>query len=464
MDVAPHPVAPTAPIANDAGNMIHASGAQNHTSGIQSPASTGASIGVARKEPGPCAYVLYYSLLFFAYWFGSYQFDQDSDGGFDEHDARIIISKCRRSLRQFLGMAPRNAPPHHSRPDLSQASGSSLGAVAEDAGLGALTSAVSGVAEEDQIVHNLRSGKRRPIFVVLQVAVCFLLWLVCVIRDEASGKTEGSASALSARGGLDSLFDGATVMRTYEDCKDQRDQLWRMLTYQFTHVGLSHVFVNGLLLALMGLPLEALHGTPRMALMFNIGVFGGACSCLVSAAHSPVVGMSGGCYALMGMHLADLVLNWSQKRFRLPTLAFLLALAWIDLMLAWGTYSDTGNASHSAHFGGYVAGTCIGVVMGSNLKVQRWERVLQAFVFAVGACLVIGCLLWSGLQWPPRDIWHSFGYCWVRQVYNGTLSPDWSCIRCEDQQCISNWMQQKYIQTVNVDDCISHHRWIDNGY
>ena len=75
----------------------------------------------------------------------------------------------------------------------------------------------------------------------------------------------------------------------------------------------------------MGVP-EGFHGSRRMFFMFNVGVFGGACCVLVWDVHRPVVGMSAGMYALLGMHAADLILNWGQKKYRKAMMLLLFSV------------------------------------------------------------------------------------------------------------------------------------------
>merc|ERR1712176_1626954 len=123
---------------------------------------------------------------------------------------------------------------------------------------------------------------------------------------------------------------------------------------------------------LLGIPLEAFHGTIKMLLMFNLGVFGGACCCAISATHDVIVGMSGGCYALLGMHFADLIMNWKQKRFRIPTLILLLTLAEVDIVSS--LFVMTTGKSNSAHVGGFVVGIILGIQIGTNLYVNNAER------------------------------------------------------------------------------------------
>merc|ERR1719210_934300 len=72
--------------------------------------------------------------------------------------------------------------------------------------------------------------------------------------------------------------------------------------------------MNCLLALIFGISLEGFHGPIRMFIMFNVGVFGGACCYFVSDVHTRVVGMSGGCYALVGMHFGDVLMNFHEQR------------------------------------------------------------------------------------------------------------------------------------------------------
>jgi len=246
-------------------------------------------------------------------------------------------------------------------------------------------------------------------------------------------------------------------------CEDLRFQAWRWITYQYTHVGMLHVTMNCILTVILGIPLEGINGTFRFALMFYGGVFGGACCCFLTAVRAPVVGMSGGCYALFGIHLADLIMNWSEKRFRRPTLVFLVVLAGTDL-LSYHFGMTAESSSHSAHLGGYIAGVCIGVCIGNNLNVKKIECVFRVVTFILGVGLLAFCFIYGLASWPPRDIWDQVPWCWARQVWNPDIvefngSSRWHCVRCGDQACIDKWSQQQFIETVNVFSCASTYGW-----
>eukprot|EP00927_Polykrikos_kofoidii_P052005 TRINITY_DN45775_c0_g1_i1.p1 TRINITY_DN45775_c0_g1~~TRINITY_DN45775_c0_g1_i1.p1 ORF type:complete len:369 (-),score=36.59 TRINITY_DN45775_c0_g1_i1:204-1310(-) len=287
-----------------------------------------------------------------------------------------------------------------------------------------------------------------PIFSVCQCVVCILLWLVFAARDVLSGHTDGPF--LEAMGGLESLFRGRTMMRSHNDCDDQRAQVWRMLTYQFTHLGFQHLILNCVMLCVVGGLLECRHGARRVILMFNIGVFGGACCSPVFDAHSPMVGMSGGVYALIGAWVGDFLMNRSPPHRRFSELTFLVTMISADFLQVIFFFSD--RTSYAAHLGSYVAGACASICFGKSFKVNRCKRILQGTTSVVATVLIISCFLWSNLQWPPRNLWSSSGYCWLRQVYNSSRSS-WVCIWCGDLECVAGYAQEKEIHTVDEKFC-----------
>jgi len=324
-----------------------------------------------------------------------------------------------------------------------------LGAVFGDGmvDLGALLQPTEDPSKEESAKH------RPPVFIILQIVVSFGLWLGTGIHDNVRNPDRPWTSAA---GGLDYFSPGRTNFQVHADCSDLRFHVWRCLTYQFSHIGIHHIAMNSLLVAVLGIPLEGFHGTWRMAVMFNVGVFGGACFCYVNSIHTNVVGMSGGCYALLGVHLGDLAINWSQRRFRVLKLLVLAAFASYDFLTTSVSHSS-GGTSHAAHFGGYVAGVLIALVVGRNTVVRRWERAAQAAAFVLGVALILFCVVW-GLHWPPRTIWESEGWCWARQVssYDVFGDVEWHCVHCSDQVCIGSWSRQMNIEAVNALACYEH--------
>lgn len=323
-----------------------------------------------------------------------------------------------------------------------------------------------GVAAEDVAFQNLVAGQVRPWFVFFECSVTILLWLVLAMV-QSSGDLQ---SALGSKAGLDSIWEARTDLRIAgPECEDIRHEAWRWLTYQFTHVGVTHVLMNAFLNVMLGVPLEGLHGPMRMALMFNVGVLGGACCNFIADGHTVVVGCSGGCYALIGIHFADLIMNWRQKKFRLPTMVLLLLLVGIDVLSSEFSISPE-QTSHSAHIGGAVTGFLIGIVMVRNLKWHCFERCFAGVAVIVGIAWIAFCIAWLFLQTNgPRSIFEAaageLGWCWYRQVYNKSfldmgLGEVAQCVRCGNTQCIEKWSMCLIVDRVRYTVCADSVGWL----
>lgn len=416
------------------------------------------------------SWALYYVVLFFAYWFGASRFDMDGDGDFDPEDVEAYLADKGYLHSNFK--QSRTAKKKGDKTTKGQQGASVVGKPQAEGGMdpaageedpGAMNffaAPVEGEAEEEEVVEKLLHGQIHPWFIIFECVVVFLLWLVCAL---ITASKEGG-DPLKKKAGLDTFAPDMTDLRLSDsDCADYKWQVWRWLTYQFTHVGAMHVLMNIFLNVMLGIPLEGLHGNFRMILMFNVGVLGGACCYIVNDAHTAVVGCSGGCYALIGMHFGDLIMNWAQKKFRFATCAFLVILVSTDVFSYYMSLSAE-NASGSAHFGGFVSGLIIAVLIGKNLVLTAPEKACMGCAAFTGFFLFGFAIIWNAYYWAPYNIYElardEQPYCWVRQVYNATIKEDrWLCVRCGDQDCIKHWapMLASRVSTAVCNEVGWHH-------
>jgi len=422
------------------------------------------------------AWAMYYSVLFFSYWFGAQRFDRDGDGDFDPEDVLAYLEDPTRAEKNFeqtrTGKARAKQALKESAKRKADAKRAARQRILEEkqraraegrpwdpsweseVSLEAIISAeVEGVAAESQVATNLIEKQVPPWFVIFECLTCLFLWLVFAIKQAVEG-----ADMLSVTAGLDTLQEGFLDLRwASSDCADRRPEIWRWLTYQWTHVGLMHLMSNVFLLVLLGIPLEGLHGSLRITTIFNIGVLGGAGCYFVSDAHATVVGCSGGCYALLGWHWADLLMNWRQKKFRFPTLFVLAFLAVYDV-LSYGLGLSGESKSYSAHVGGAICGLAIGVLLGKNLKEFAYERYIQVAFGALAVVLSIFVVIWLGISDGPINIFEAGAgespWCWIRQVYSEQVNPAaWECIRCWSESCVQQWTSLGRVVTVDKALC-----------
>ena len=173
-----------------------------------------------------------------------------------------------------------------------------------------------------------------------------------------------------------------TVWGANSGLLDLSGQWWRLLTYQFLHLNLSHVAVNMLVMWSVGRLTERLYGSAALLLLYLVA---GALAGLASIIWNPgqiSVGASGSIFAVLGAFLALLL------RFRneVPTSIlrnWLPALLFVGYNLIAGAYQPV--IDNAAHIGGLIAGFSLGAVMASPLdsrtSISFW-RGLAAIVLA----------------------------------------------------------------------------------
>ena len=96
-------------------------------------------------------------------------------------------------------------------------------------------------------------------------------------------------------------------------CPHRKVELWRFLSYCLVHSSWWHLLFNLTLQTFLGIPLEMVHGSARLGLIYMAGVLAGSLSTSVLDPGVCLLGASGGVYSLLAAHLANLVLNYSSS-------------------------------------------------------------------------------------------------------------------------------------------------------
>ncbi|XP_077605989.1 rhomboid-related protein 3 [Crocuta crocuta] len=191
-----------------------------------------------------------------------------------------------------------------------------------------------------------------------------------------------------------------------------RAQAWRYLTYIFMHAGIEHLGLNVVLQLLVGVPLEMVHGATRIGLVYVAGVVAGSLAVSVADMTAPVVGSSGGVYAVVSAHLANIVMNWSGMKCQFKLLRMAVALICMSMEFGravWlrfhpSAYPPCPHPSFVAHLGGVAVGITLGVVVLRNYEQRLQDQSLWWIFVAMYTVFVLFAVFWNIFAYTLLDL------------------------------------------------------------
>ncbi|KYN28248.1 Protein rhomboid [Trachymyrmex cornetzi] len=225
---------------------------------------------------------------------------------------------------------------------------------------------------------------------------------------------------------------------------DKRLELWRFAFYMFLHAGWLHLLFNLGVQVVVGLPLEMVHGSLRIAAVYMAGVLADMrmstvkfpdmswtrlvifivgqadCSELWSGRYTDratrcnhksslgtsvfdtdvyLVGASGGVYALLAAHLANVLLNYNNMEFGIVRLIGIFVIASADVGFAiydrYAAEQMGPPVSYVAHLTGALAGLTIGLLVLKNFEQRLHEQLLWWVALGVYAACTIFAIMYN---------------------------------------------------------------------
>ncbi|XP_055877117.1 rhomboid-related protein 3-like isoform X2 [Biomphalaria glabrata] len=173
---------------------------------------------------------------------------------------------------------------------------------------------------------------------------------------------------------------------------DKRLELWRFILYMFLHAGYVHLLFNVIVQVLVGIPLEMVHGSFRIALIYFAGILAGSLGTSVFDMNVYLVGSSGGVYALLAAHLANVLLNYSHMELGILKLAAIFIVASADVGFAiWNRYTpkdEVPSVGYTAHLTGALAGLTVGLAVLKNFQ----QKLHLQYMCWVAMAVYLGCV------------------------------------------------------------------------
>ncbi|XP_030747626.1 protein rhomboid-like [Sitophilus oryzae] len=168
----------------------------------------------------------------------------------------------------------------------------------------------------------------------------------------------------------------------------RRYEVWRYMTYMFTHSSTLHLFNNVIFQLAVGLPLEMVHGW-RVIVIYCAGVLGGSLFQSVIYPDENLTGGSAGVHSFFTAHIATVIMNWREISQPIAQLIFFGFFTVCDTVYKYITYGNQNSTSYIAHLGGAICGLLVGVNILRNLRETRVERIIWWISFVIYTILMI---------------------------------------------------------------------------
>jgi membrane associated rhomboid family serine protease/predicted negative regulator of RcsB-dependent stress response len=163
-------------------------------------------------------------------------------------------------------------------------------------------------------------------------------------------------------------------------------QPWRLLTSNYVHIGIIHIFFNMWCLWNLGALAERIFDRWTYVLIYTFCGIAGSCASLWWHPEVVGAGASGAIFGLAGAALAALYLGKfrAPKEAIRPTLKSLLSFAGWNLFL--GLRLGVDNA---AHLGGLISGLALGAVFAKTLMADEENRSSLRNLVALGSAALL---------------------------------------------------------------------------
>lgn len=213
--------------------------------------------------------------------------------------------------------------------------------------------------------------KATPLLVLINVTYFFLIWLVTVLyfRYILTNQVHADADIFVQKAKNFSLNLSVNHRNAVLD-----GAYWRLITYQFVHGSISHIFFNMYAFIYLGLMIENKLGWKKFLFIYIFsGVCGGSMS-LIFHQETIMMGASGAIMGLYGAFIA-LLLNktFEPKATRALLISTLIVSALILINGAFGKKVD-----NAAHIGGFLCGfiLCCTLVFNfrNKVEIRHWVR------------------------------------------------------------------------------------------
>ncbi len=168
-----------------------------------------------------------------------------------------------------------------------------------------------------------------------------------------------------------------------------QNQVWRLFTCVFIHIGIFHIAMNMYALLNIGVMLERLIGSTRFLVAYLLCGIGASMASLWWHDVTVSAGASGAIFGMYGVFLALLTSNLIEKQTRTTLLSSILLFVVFNL-----TVGTAGNIDNAAHIGGLLSGLLLGYYFVIDFKSHGTTALKYSILFVVAVLFLTGNYFW----------------------------------------------------------------------
>jgi rhomboid protease GluP len=221
-------------------------------------------------------------------------------------------------------------------------------------------------------LHASTGGHFISIIILTINIALFVLMALVEMRNGAGAEAFMQSASGSVLGGIGALYPGALA----------NGEWWRLVTWNFLHIGLVHLLFNSIALYQVGPQVEEIFGSAKFIFIYLVtGVVAGLASMIISPSFT--AGASGALFGLIGLMAA--------YGYRLGGV---FGRALMKSMLIWAAFGFAigmmPGINNIAHGGGFVAGVALAFVIPAESTMtvnsaRLWNAVMIACMLTVAA-------------------------------------------------------------------------------
>ena len=196
---------------------------------------------------------------------------------------------------------------------------------------------------------------------------------------------------------------------------------YRLITANFLHGGLMHIFFNSYALFYFGIVVEKIYSSQKFIFIYLISGVVGNILTQIFYTNVPSVGASGAIFGLVGLMFSAGISGNMRGRLRGFSGTALLPMILINLFLGF----TVPGINNIAHIGGLGTGFLLGFLISPNPEFRIWQKKLWLTVKYVCIILIILSIVINFINLtPPVDKVITFHNTYIRVLSDLSTSSD----------------------------------------